>query len=588
LLAAGSDDHSIQVIDFQARTVVAKLEAHEHNVTRVEFHPTRPILVTTGEDNLTIIWSSSTWKRENSLSSSMERGWALSFSPCLPLMAIGHDNGLTVHKFKNLGTPMSLDPSGKLVVAKGTDISVSVVKNLPEFIDGSDLNLPFKEGVTAESPPSILQHSPNGRYIATCGEGEWTVLTTLGFRSRAYGKGIMFGWASNSTSFATLNANRTIDVHSSFDDAVQMNIFAVKMWGGELIAASVNNGLNFYDWETQQLVRRIEIKPSDVQWSGDFVAVRSKTSIAVLAYNPDHGDDWEEGSGFEDAFDVIYDIEAKASSICWANGILLYTEGNKVNRISGGIILPTASLRVPVDIVGYLPREGVIILTDQQRNIIGANLPHELLDFEEAVVASEEEEDSIDTSMIPDNYRARTAKFLKQIGKLKLALEVANDAPMKFELALELNDLETAASSASDSSMWRRLARSAIAAGNIELVEKSLRNCNDYATLLLFLKSRNRFEEIKKLITEAEEAGQLNVAFSAAYIVGENEKCTKILLESNKYAEAAIFARSHCPSMTSECVVEWKKHMPNERMADAIADPAEYPTLFDELIPESE
>ena len=115
-----------------------------------------------------------------------------------------------------------------------------------------------------------------------------------------------------------------------------------------------------------------------------------------------------------------------------------------------------------------------------------------------------------------------------------------------------------------------------------------MRNCNDYATLLLFLKSKNQLDEIKKLITEAEEAGQLNVAFSAAYIAGENEKCTKILLASNKYAEAAIFARSHCPSMTSECVAEWKKHMPNERMSDAIADPAEYPTLFDELIPESE
>ena len=589
LLAAGSDDHDIRIIDLQTRSVIATLSAHSHNVTRVDFHPARPILVSTGEDNLTVIWSTITWKKENSLSSQFERGWALAFSNTLPLMAIGHDKGLSIHRFKNLGTPMSLDPTGKLVKATGTEIQVAALKNIPEFVDGSDLQIQFKDGCVVETPPSSIIHSPNGRYLAVTGEGEWSILTSLGFRSRAYGKGIMFGWASNSTAFATLNINRTVDVHSNFDDAQELPIFAMKLWGGELIGASVSDGLNFYDWESLQLVRRIEIKPSEVKWSGDLVAVRSKTSIAILAYNPDHGEDtFEEGAGFSDSFDLIYEIEAKASSIAWAGGILLYTEGNKVNRIAGGIVLPTSSMKSPVDIIGYLPREGTIILADQQRSLLGVNLPNALLEFEESVVMhGEEEEDddeSIDTSIIPENYRARTAKFLKQIGKLKLALEVSNDSAMKFDLALELGDLETAAENATDSSMWRRLARLALTSGKIEIAEKALKNCLDFSTLLLLLKARNKTDAIKELCDEAEKAGQLNVAFSAAYITGQHERCTKLLLASNKYAEASYFARSHCPSLTSECVKEWKKHIQNERMADAIADPEEFPDLFDELV----
>jgi len=584
LIAAGSDDKTVQIWDIQSRSLVAKLEAHENNITRSEFHPTRPIIVTTGEDNLTVVWSSSTFKKENSLSSAMERGWALSFANFLPYLAIGHDKGITLHKFKNNGIPMSLDSSGKIVVAKNAEISVAPIKNIGEVVDGSELTLPFKEAITSESSPVSLLHSANGRYIAATGENEWTIYSSLGFKSRAFGKGIMFAWGSNSNSFATLSVNRNIDIHPTFDESVTITVFALKIWGGELLSVSTNNGLEFYDWETQQLIRRIEIKPRDISWYGDLVAVRTKTSIFILQYNRDMETEHDPETGFADAFTVVHEVETRSSSMCWALGILLYSEGSRINRLVDGIPQSTASLKSQCDIIGYLPRENLIILADQRRNLLAANLPSSLLEFEAAIMYG----DDPDPSSVPEMHRTKTAKLLKQLGKLELALAVATEPSMKFDIAVELGDLETAMSCAGDSAMWRRLARAALTKGDYNLSVESLKKCGDLSTLLLLLKVRGSESEMTELVERAENEGQLNVAFTAALLVHNHDKCVDLLIKSGKFAEASMFARSNCPNRTSECVKLWKASIPNKRIADSLADPEEFPNLFDELIQQND
>jgi coatomer subunit beta' len=88
---------------------------------------------------------------------------------------------------------------------------------------------------------------------------------------------------------------------------------------------------------------------------------------------------------------------------------------------------------------------------------------------------------------------------------------------------------------------------------------------------------------MKSLIDEAENAGQLNVAFTAALLVGEKRRCVDLLLKSEKWSEAALFARSNVPEMTSQCVKAWRERLPNKKLAEALADPGEYPNLFGEV-----
>ncbi|OHT04375.1 WD repeat protein [Tritrichomonas foetus] len=580
LLAASSDDCTVQVFDLQTRSLLSTLEGHEKNVSRVEFHPTRPILVSVGEDSVCYLWSSHTFKKENVINAGLERGWALSISPSSPLVAVGYDRGLSIVKFVHTGIPISLDSSGKTVIAHGSDLSTTSIKNHSEIVDGQELSLTWKEAITAELVPIELLHSPNSRYVTALSDGEYTIFTTLGFRSRSYGKGFKFAWSQTSTCYAVLDVTGSIRLFSNFEEASVIDRFCRKIWGGALLSASVDRGIEFYDWDTGKLIRRIESKGSEVKWSGDLVAIRTKDSIFILQYNqPDSDSIYSEESGYEESFTLLHEIEAKSTSICWSSGILFYSENTKINRFVSGVVQSTATLKSPADILGYLPRDNLLVLADQQRKIIGINLPYTLIEFEASVAEGEEP----DPEDVPEEYRSRCAKFLKQIGQKELALSVTSDPSMKFELALELGKLDIAQQTATDASMWKRLARAALNCGDFEMSKLSLKNCGDYSTLLMLYKAKNCREEMEQLIEESEAANQLNVAFTAALLTDHKKKACEILMKSGKFAEAALFARSNIPEMTSECVKLWKQNV-SSKIADGIADPSEYPNLFDELI----
>lgn len=81
--------------------------------------------------------------------------------------------------------------------------------------------------------------------------------------------------------------------------------------GGHLLATRSANSLCFYDWETVQLVRRIEIAAKHVYWSenGEFVAIAGEDTFYILKYNSEivaNNDLSQVGpDGIEESFDVI-------------------------------------------------------------------------------------------------------------------------------------------------------------------------------------------------------------------------------------------------------------------------------------------
>jgi coatomer subunit beta' len=91
-----------------------------------------------------------------------------------------------------------------------------------------------------------------------------------------------------------------------------INGFVTGIFGGFLLGVRSVTGLAFYDWETLELVRRIEIQPRHVFWSesGELVCLATEESYFILKYDSSvvsRAHETKEGfteDGVEDAFTV--------------------------------------------------------------------------------------------------------------------------------------------------------------------------------------------------------------------------------------------------------------------------------------------
>jgi coatomer subunit beta' len=62
------------------------------------------------------------------------------------------------------------------------------------------------------------------------------------------------------------------------------------------------------------------------------------------------------------------------------------------------------------------------------------------------------------------------------------------------------------------------------------------------------------------------------------------KKCVELLIWGAKFSEVALFARSNEPEMVSDCVKKWRGSLRNRKISESLADPEEYPNLFNEML----
>lgn len=88
-------------------------------------------------------------------------------------LAMGFDDGAVVVKMGREEPAVSMDGSGKLIWARQNEVVSAVIKGGDASVkDGEPILLPTKDLGSSEIYPQILSHSPNGRFVACCGDGE--------------------------------------------------------------------------------------------------------------------------------------------------------------------------------------------------------------------------------------------------------------------------------------------------------------------------------------------------------------------------------------------------------------------------------
>ncbi|KAH7511890.1 hypothetical protein FEM48_Zijuj12G0031000 [Ziziphus jujuba var. spinosa] len=594
------DAHFKGVWDYQTRSCVQTLEGHTHNVSAVCFHPEFPVIITGSEDGTVRIWHSTTYRLENTLNYGLERVWALAYMKGSRRIVIGYDEGCIMVKIGRDEPVASMDNSGKVIWAKHNEIQTVNIKSVgtDEVTDGERLPLAVKELGSCDLYPQSLKHNPNGRFVVVCGDGEYIIYTALAWRNRSFGSALEFVWSSDGE-YAVRESTSRIKIFSkTFQEKknIRPTFSAEHIYGGTLVAICSNDFICFYDWAECRLIRRIDVIVKNVYWadSGDLVAITSDSSFYILRYNRDVVSSYFDGGrpvddlGVEDAFELLYEINERVRTGIWVGDCFIYNNSSwRLNYCVGGEVTTMFHLDRPMYLLGYLANQSRVYLIDKDFNVIGYTLLLTLIEYKTLVMRGDLEHASQVLPTIPPEHHNSVARFLESRNMLEDALEVATDLDYRFDLAIQLGRLEIAkeiATEVQSESKWKQLGQLAMSTGKLEMAEDCLSHGMDLSGLLLLYSSLGDAQGIQKLATLAKEQGKNNIAFLCLFMLGKLEECIRLLPESNRIPEAALFARSFLPSKVSEMVSIWRNDLNkvNKKAGESLADPDEYPNLFED------
>ena len=601
-LVSGADDNTVKVWDYQTKQCVQTMEGHTHNVATVCCHPELPIILSGSEDGSIKIWHSMTYRLENTLNYAFERCWSIAALKGTNNLAIGYDEGTIAIQLGNEDPLASMDASGKIIVAKHNEISLVDLNKMSEEdkpSDGERLSLPSKELDVCEIYPQSLQHNSNGRFAVVTGDGEYIIYTALAWRKKSFGMALDFVWALDSGEYAVRESPSCIKLFKNFKETRTFKppFAADALLGGALMCIRAGEVCFFFDWAECRLVRRIDVTPKDIKWSesGDLVVIVCDESFFVLRYNRELvSAAFESGmaigeEGVDDAFEIVHEISESIRTCVWVGDCLLYTNtAGRLNYTIGAEVITLQHLDRPLYIVGYIKKDNRIYMIDRDFSIISFQLLLSVLEYQTAVVRRDFEAAASILPAVPKEEYNRIARFLEAQGFKEEALQVATDPEHQFELAIGLSKLQAAYEytlASPTEAKWKQIADLALLASNIALAEECLVRAADLPGLLLLYSSTGHAQGLERLAELAKAKGKLNIAFICFFLRGRTADCLQLLLDAGRAPEAAFLSRTYLPSRMAEVVGLWKASLKevNAKAAESIADPLDYPNLFDGL-----
>ncbi|KXT08625.1 hypothetical protein AC579_5972 [Pseudocercospora musae] len=605
-LLTTSDDRTVKIWDYTTKALIATLEGHTSNVSFACYHPELPVIISGSEDGTVKIWHANTYRLEQSLSYGLERAWCVSYQRGKQGIAMGFDDGAVVVKMGREEPAVSMDGSGKIIWARHSEILTSVIKGGDKDLkDNQPISLASKDLGSTEIYPQTLVHSPNGRFVAVCGDGEYIIYTALALRNQAFGSALDFAWASkeNDKDYAIRESQYSVKIFRNFkpkggDGTVNVGFTAEGLSGGVLLGIKGQGGVGFFDWESGKLVRRIEVEPRNVYWSesGELVCLACEDTYYVLRYSREQyvaalqsGNVDEDG--VEDAFEVVCDINESVRTGQWVGDCFVYTNStNRLNYLVGDQTYTVSHFDQPYYVLGYLPRDGRVYICDKDVNVTSFAVSVSVIEFQTLVLRGELESalEMLEQGDIPEDQKTKIARFLEGQGYKEQALEVSTDNEHRFELALSLNELNTAlelAREADAEHKWKLVGDAALAGWDFVVAEECFRNAKDLSSLLMFYSSSLNEEGLRWVAEKAQDSGLYNIAYDCLLLLGDVDGCLDLQIKTGRLAEAAFTAHTYKPSRARDVTKQWKGSLEKSgkgKVARLIGVPGEDAEMFPE------
>ncbi|KAK0439263.1 coatomer WD associated region-domain-containing protein [Desarmillaria tabescens] len=387
--------------------------------------------------------------------------------------------------------------------------------------------------------------------------------------------------------------------------------------GGTLLGARGSGFIMFWDWESGEIVRRIDVEAQNIYWSGtgSLVAITAADSFYILRFDRDaYNAKIEEGAeisdeGVEEAFEVVADVQEGSLLISYSQstdskmGWRLFHLHNIFQATvptlwAASHILSVHLTRLYTSLATYPPTPRVY-LGRQGCQHLGYSLSLSVVEYQTAVLRGDMA--GRRTKFCQHSLRSswnKVARFLgrprhTRIDLKELALKVTTDPDHKFDLSLQLDDLDTAVEIARSipeleaEAKWKSLGDRALTHG------KASRKANDLSALMLLLLAIGDRDGLKALSSKAGKAkpsyqaekGLNNLAFASMFQLGDAKSCVDLLVKTQRAPEAALFARTYAPSQVPKAVDAWQadlKAKNRPKIAASVAHPSANADLFEE------
>ncbi|KAK0443982.1 coatomer protein [Desarmillaria tabescens] len=600
-LVTTGDDKTVKVWDYLSKSCVQTMEGHTNNVSFAIFHPNLPIIISGSEDGTIKMWNSGTYRLENTLSYAMERAWCIALRKDANEIAVGFDEGAVVIKLGRDEPTFSMDPSGKLIFTRNQQVLSGNVQMIQHddaspASDGARLPISLKEIGSSEIFATSLIHSPNGRFVTVVGDGEYITYTALAWRNKSFGNGISFAWAPDSNTYAVLENRVKLRVYKNFRERSGAGMTGVGSWsmdgihGGTLLGARGSGFVMFWDWESGEIVRRIDVEAQNIYWSGtgSLVAITAADSFYILRFDRDaYNAKIEEGAeisdeGVEEAFEVVADVQEGVRTAKWVGDCFIYTTSSKrLCYFVGSESYTISPFDTPLYLLGYIPAHNRVYLADKDVNIYGYSLSLSVVEYQTAVLRGDMAAADEILPTLPKEQLNKVARFLEGRDLKELALKVTTDPDHKFDLSLQLDDLDTAVEIARSipeleaEAKWKSLGDRALTVWRFDLARESFEKANDLSALMLLLLAIGDRDGLKP--SRRKPKGLNNLAFASMFQLGDAKSCVDL--------EAALFARTYAPSQVPKAVDAWQadlKAKNRPKIAASVAHPSANADLFEE------
>lgn len=131
------------------------------------------------------------------------------------------------------------------------------------------------------------------RFLAVVGDGEYIIYTAMALRNKSFGQAAELVWSTGeSNTYAIREAgvsSSQVKIYKNFKEvrAFKPDMGCEAVFGGHLLGVRSLSGLSLYDWETAELVRRVEIVPRALFWNetGELLAIVTDESFFILKFN---------------------------------------------------------------------------------------------------------------------------------------------------------------------------------------------------------------------------------------------------------------------------------------------------------------